>query len=91
MSKTWYSGGQGLVIDEADGHTVAVAYDEKDAPLLAAAPELAEALWECADMLEEAHAYEADNGHGGDERTCSYCAALDAARAALEKAGVVEH
>jgi hypothetical protein len=39
---TWYSkpgsGGQGLVIDEADGRTVAVAYDEKDAEILAAAP-----------------------------------------------------
>ena len=45
----WYSTkgagrGQGLVIDEADGRNVAVAYDEKDAPLLAAAPRLREAL-----------------------------------------------
>jgi len=40
----WYfklgSMGPALVIDEADGRTVAVAYDEKDAALLAAAPEL---------------------------------------------------
>jgi len=35
--------GQGLVIDEADGRSVAVAYEETDAGLLAAAPELAEA------------------------------------------------
>ena len=45
---SWYttkgSMGQGLVIDEADGRTVAVAYDEKDAPLLAAAPDMLEAL-----------------------------------------------
>lgn len=46
--KTWYtskgSGGQGLVIEEDTGRTVAVAYDEKDAAMLAAAPALAEAL-----------------------------------------------
>ena len=45
---SWYttkgSMGQGLVIDEADGRNVAVAYDEKDAPLLAAAPDMLEAL-----------------------------------------------
>lgn len=44
----WYtsegSGGQGLVIDEADGRTVAVAYKAEDAPLLAAAPALRDAL-----------------------------------------------
>jgi hypothetical protein len=41
---SWYakdtSSSQGLVIDEADGRTVAVAYDPKDTPLLAAAPKL---------------------------------------------------
>ncbi len=36
--------GQGLVIDEADGRNVAVAYERKDTALLAAAPELLEAL-----------------------------------------------
>ena len=44
----WYacngSMGQGLVIDESDGRNVAVAYDEKDAPLLAAAPEMRRVL-----------------------------------------------
>lgn len=50
MSKpeSWYakpsSGGQGLIISEADGRNVAVAYDEKDGPLLAAAPEMRKAL-----------------------------------------------
>lgn len=43
--ETWYAkntgrGGQALIISEADGRNVAVAYEEKDAPLLAAAPEL---------------------------------------------------
>lgn len=48
QNASWYSkpgsGGQGLVIDENDGRTVAVAYDEKDRELLAAAPELLSAL-----------------------------------------------
>lgn len=35
---------QGLVIDEATGRTVAVAYDRADMELLAAAPELLAAL-----------------------------------------------
>jgi hypothetical protein len=35
---------QGLVIEEDTGRNVAVAYDGQDAPLLAAAPELLEAL-----------------------------------------------
>ena len=52
----WYSrkgcGGQGLVIDEETGRTVAVAYDGQDAGLLGAAPRLLEVcrslvtLWE---------------------------------------------
>ena len=35
---------QGLVIDEANGHTIAVAYDRDDMHLLAAAPSLLSAL-----------------------------------------------
>jgi hypothetical protein len=37
-------GGQGTVTDDDTGRTVAVAYDVKDAPLLAAAPEMAALL-----------------------------------------------
>jgi hypothetical protein len=52
----WYdskgSGGQGLICDERDGRTVAVACDEKDAPLLAAAPELLQAAKRARDFLE---------------------------------------
>lgn len=48
MKAQWYakvtSSHQGLVIDETTGRTVAVAYDDKDTDLLAAAPELLEAL-----------------------------------------------
>jgi hypothetical protein len=47
--KTWYAKksagrGQGLVIEEDTGRTVAVTYEKKDAPLVAAAPELLVAL-----------------------------------------------
>jgi hypothetical protein len=46
-SEKWYSSpgsmGQGLIIAES-GRTVAVSYDGKDAPLLAAAPGMLETL-----------------------------------------------
>jgi hypothetical protein len=95
----WYakngSGGQGIVIDEDTGRSVAVAYDVKDAPLLAAAPEMAEALRECRIALtfyrEWMHAHTVktpDEEPGtnypfGDE--CEH-----KARLVLEKAGVME-
>ena len=42
-TRTWYSSetgcaNQALIIDEATGRSVAVAYDAEDAPLLASAP-----------------------------------------------------
>lgn len=48
-TRNWYAtkaagNGQGLVIDGDTGETVAVAYDMKDTPLLAAAPIMLEAL-----------------------------------------------
>jgi hypothetical protein len=56
----WYdskgSGGQGLICDERDGRTVAVAHDEKDAPLMAAAPRMRDALrglLECPALNED--------------------------------------
>lgn len=51
MKQNWYhknqGNGQGLIIDEATGRNVAVAYDGKDAQLLAAAPQLLDALQQC--------------------------------------------
>lgn len=40
QAEVWYfkSESQGLVIDEKTGRTIAVTYDPKDAPLVAAAP-----------------------------------------------------
>jgi len=47
-AQSWYapksSNHQGTIVNEGDGRTVAVAYDKADAPLIAAAPELLEAL-----------------------------------------------
>ncbi len=44
----WYdkpsSGGQGVVLDEVTGRTIAVTYESKDAPLVAAAPTMRRAL-----------------------------------------------
>jgi hypothetical protein len=55
-TQSWYpkpgSGGQGIVIDEADGRTVAVAYDHKDTALLAASPKLLAALNRTVARLE---------------------------------------
>lgn len=48
QTQSWYvangPGGQGHVVSETDGRNVAITYDEKDAPLVAAAPELLKAL-----------------------------------------------
>lgn len=44
----WYEGSsgnhQGIIIHEATGATVAVSYDKKDTAIIAAAPELLDAL-----------------------------------------------
>lgn len=44
---------QGIVADETTGATIAVTYDAKNAPLIAAAPELLEALEECEKALTQ--------------------------------------
>ena len=54
------SGGQGMVVDEGTGRTVAVVYDDKDTALFAAAPALLAAL---VDM--ETDMIEAMRRHGG--------------------------
>jgi hypothetical protein len=45
--------GQGLVISENTGDNVAVTYDSKDRNIVAAAPDMYEALQEIASLLEE--------------------------------------
>ena len=56
MNAGWYargsSSGQGLIAEEGTGRTVAVAYAERDAPLIAAAPRLQMAVREALDELD---------------------------------------
>lgn len=51
----WYgkktSAGQGIIIDEETGRTVAVTYDEKDFRLVAAAPEMKNAIERAIEKL----------------------------------------
>jgi hypothetical protein len=53
----WYaktqSSGQGIIADEETGRTVAIAFDGKDAALLAAAPEMRELLALAADTIAD--------------------------------------
>lgn len=48
MSKQWYGAktgfDQGLIVEEETGRNIAVVYDRADVPVLAAAPEMYEAL-----------------------------------------------
>jgi len=43
---------QGLIISETDGANIAVAYDKRDASLIAAAPDLLKALNEILEQIE---------------------------------------
>lgn len=81
------SGGQGLVIDEADGRTVAVAYDAKDAPLLAAAPDLAAV---CREILNWCDGFPSGQSIKERRETIFYGKNMlrHLAQAALKKAGV---
>ena len=55
------SSDQGLVIDEQTGRTVAVVYDAKDAPLLAAAPALLKACQAALQYLQDTNPLEHGN------------------------------
>ena len=48
---------QGIVVDEKTGKNIAVAYDKKDTPLLAAAPEMRALLIDAVQLrnYEETH------------------------------------
>lgn len=56
---TWYAsksagGQQGIVAVEESGKTIAVIYAPEDAPVIAAAPKLYDALRSCVHVLREA-------------------------------------
>lgn len=87
MPTTWHAAKtgnhQGLIIDEA-GNNIAVAYDAKDATLIAAAPELLEALKALADAVAR---YEgANTADDIDSAEAGILEDAKAARAAIAKA-----
>ena len=56
--ESWYAanmgnGSRGLIVDEKTGANIAVAYDRKHAPLLAAAPAMYEALKDALSCIEQ--------------------------------------
>jgi hypothetical protein len=74
------AGHQGLIISEATGTNIAVVYDKKDSPLLAAAPELLEALKKCVTCMESEYLSR------NDPLDLTLPEGLKEARAALAKA-----
>lgn len=69
---------QGLIVEEGTGRNIAIAYDKKDAALIAAAPELLSALENLLDEMESRFDYE-DADEGEQE-------AMDNARNIITKA-----
>ena len=83
---SWYKArmsgnGQGLVIEQDTGRDVAVTYDEKDAALVAAAPELLDAL---KGLFEHCAMIHRVWGDGSNQKEAD--AAIAAGKAAIAKA-----
>ena len=77
------------MIDENTGRNVAVAYDEKDAALLAAAPDMAEALKAIIAVLDQPVQHTGLRTPAStDILRMDAATAKNMARSALEKAGV---
>ena len=83
-------GEQGSVIDEQTGRTVAVVYDAKDAPLLAAAPTLRDALQRLADVAYAANRDQHAGIGASPEQWSEMYQATNAAYAALADAPYTE-
>jgi len=91
--KRWYAKKagnemQGLVIDEDNGHTIAVAYDRDDMNLLAAAPDLLAALERALDALYNVPCVDEiyDQQHSDTQMQAVYVARTAIARATETKA-----
>ena len=76
------------IYEELTGERVATAFQRaENAALIAAAPDLFDALCQIIDDMTESHADEVNNNHNGDGLDCSYCRTIARARAAIAKAG----
>lgn len=60
MKNLWYVANtgthQGLIVEETTGKNIAVSYDKKDAPILAAAPKMLKALHQAQKTIIEMQA-----------------------------------
>ena len=60
-NRTWYEANtgnhQGLIIEEETGKNIAVSYDKKDARLIAAAPDLLEALIDAYYLMQKSGSF----------------------------------
>ena len=75
------------VADLKHGEGTGAETTAANANLIAAAPDLLEALERTAEYLEEAHQSDIDFDHAGDDPAeCTYCQALKQAQAAIAKA-----
>lgn len=78
MGKNWYATGsinnhdQALIIEEDTGRNVAVAYNMKDAPLLAASPKLRFVL----ESILKAHESGNNGAYMGEAVLCEYFASM---------------
>lgn len=59
---------------------------ERDAKLIAAAPEMLDALTVLVGHMRELHQDEVDNDHHGDSDPCSYCKGIEDADNAIARA-----
>lgn len=97
-ARAWYvasrSSGQGLVIEEGTGRYVAVAYEADDAPLIAAAPEMATALADLVRGATGAAVIARNEANARGDYAAPYVsqltAAIEAGRAILHRLGMGE-
>ena len=98
-TNTWYTANtgigawlgqfrQGLVNDKKTGKNIALVYDKKNAPLVAAAPELMAALKQAITVMEETMQNLCDGDRDGEDQEAidNLDAQIQQARAAIAKA-----
>lgn len=82
--QNWYwqngSSGQGLIIEESTGRSVAVSYEADDAPLLSAAPCMRDELLAVKEWMEDCLFDRQERGLPSRQRYEAVCAAIVKAR-----------